>query len=190
MSSTRGGARLAGDPKDFIIVTDASPWGGGGFLLERGCHTEYFATSWPQSLRIGSMKVVAGLPKFQPFWEAVVVLQALILWASGRGRQPFAVLSDCLAALAATAGQKGKGAITAVIREVAWRSARQQWNIFVGHLPSEANLVADALPRLEAPLAAAFPKELEQARRRTPLSVECLWFALPERGQPVSADVS
>jgi len=161
-------------------VTDASPWGGGAFLVIDGSISEYFSDVWPPTLPVGAVAIQAGLPKYQPFWESVVVLQALELWALGRGAKPFAILSDCLAALAATSTGRGKGAVAAVVRELAWRTARQRWSISVGHIPSEFSTVADSLSRLSAPSPASLPTELVSARRRDPPAVLELWRAQPD----------
>ena len=142
--------------------------------------SEYFALVWPESLAIGALTIEAGLPKHQPFWESVVVLMSLELWALGRGSKPLAVMSDCLAALAATTTGRGKGSVAAVVRELAWRTARQGWTIYVGHIPSEFNQIADSLSRLAAPTPASLPPELVNARRRDPPDLLELWRAQPD----------
>ena len=66
----------------------------------------------------------------------------------------------------------------AVAKEVAWRKARRGWRFEVGHLPKEANLLADALSRQAAacPDPIAFPAQaLASAKRVDCPNLKNLW---------------
>ena len=72
---------------------------------------------------------------------------------------------------------KGRNALSKISRELAWRRARDGWRYVVGHLPSERNVLADALSRLAAPghSAKALPSELGGATRLDPPEIASLW---------------
>ena len=72
---------------------------------------------------------------------------------------------------------RGRASLSKITRELTWRQVRQAWLYDVGHLPSEANVVADALSRLRAPPGCdrkAFPEALRGARRRE-IDPSSLW---------------
>ena len=77
---------------------------------------------------------------------------------------------------------KSSAALTAIARELAWRKARFGWIYTTGHLPAEANELADALSRLTGPEAKFFPQELQGVSRRKAPPLRALWqvAALPE----------
>jgi hypothetical protein len=158
-------------------LVDASPWGGGGALrLADGSFTEYFEVGWSAELA-GHLCAVVGDPASQTTFEYVVVLLALVLWASEWRTTGLHVLGDNLGALEGALNLRGRSDLSKVTRELTWRQVRGAWLYDVGHLPSEANVVADALSRLRAPPNAdrkAFPDALAAARRRE-VSPESLW---------------
>ena len=54
--------------------------------------------------------------------------------------------------------------MNAVACEIAWRTAAFSWDFVVGHLAAEANGLADALSRLDAPHdPAELPSEIAEA---------------------------
>ena len=100
-----------------------------------------------------------------------MLLLTLIRWGSVTREAGVAVVGDNTASLGAAANLRGRGALTAISRELAWRKVRHQWRFAVGHLPSEANTVADTLSRLSAPDGAdskQFPEELRGVREVQP----------------------
>ena len=185
---------LAVDParthrvSDWAIVADASPWGGGAALVVEGCIEEYFELPWPTDihLSLGNYRVSPGHSKFQSFYEALVILLGLMCWCEQRGSAPIALLSDNLGALSAASNAKGRGAVAAVVRELAWRTARFRWSIIVGHVPGELNVIADALSRLHAPEPSVFPAVLHSAKRRRPPEMSKVWRAQPGQREPRS----
>ena len=98
---------------------------------------------------------------------------ALSVWASDR--ECLAVLGDNTASLQDALDLSGTGAMLAVAREIAWRQARRGWLFAVGHLPSEANTVTDALSRLESPDPAPFPPLLRRVSRVTLPPLSSYW---------------
>ena len=99
---------------------------------------------------------------------------ALSLWGSWFTAEAVAVLGDNTSALQNALDCKGKG----VLRAIARRRARFEWRFEVGHLPSEANTLADALSRLHDPSPAAFPTAaLRDATRCDAPSLKQFWRA-------------
>ena len=71
---------------------------------------------------------------------------------------------------------KGKGALTLITAELTWRRTRLQWWYGVAHLPSEANITADALSRLAEPNDEKnIPTELMSAECLPDPDVDSIW---------------
>jgi hypothetical protein len=156
---------------------DASPWGGGGVLRLNGIPVEYFFVSWSH-VTAGHLGVIPGLPKFQSFWELLALLIALLLWGDRFEGRSVAVLGDNTAALSDALNLTGKGYMIALAKEIAWRQVRANWQFRVGHLPSEHNLIADALSRIVAPGQVALPGQaLRGAIRRDAPDAMSFWRA-------------
>ena len=101
-----------------------------------------------------------------------------MLWGAEHRQPGLAVLGDNIAALSGIANLRGKGPLTLITKEIAWRRLRYHWRYCVGHLPSEGNVLADALSRLEAPLEAeckSFPPELKGCTRRQVPVISSVW---------------
>ena len=89
------------------------------------------------------------------------------------------MLGDNIGSLQNALDLKGKGILAAVARELAWRQARMGWQFSTGHVPSEKNVVPDALSRQFEPVPAPFPKAaLAKAQERSPPDCHRLWRAL------------
>ena len=56
------------DKEQLRIEFDASPWGGGFILREKGQVSEWGTTTWSDR-PAGHLGVTPGLPKHQTFWE-------------------------------------------------------------------------------------------------------------------------
>ena len=65
----------------------------------------------------------------------------------------------------------------AISRELAWRRARRNWTLGCGHLPSEANSMADALSRLCAEVPAKLPAVLSNVPQRDAPELASFWIA-------------
>jgi hypothetical protein len=156
---------------------DASPWGGGGVLRLDGVPVEFFVMRW-SALTAAHLNVVTGLPEFQAFWELLACLVCLILWCDRFDGKSVAVLGDSTAALSDALNLTGKGHMIALAKEISWRQCRSGWRFRVGHLPSEHNLLTDALSRVAAPAQVALPhRSLSQAVRRKAPDAMSLWRA-------------
>ena len=127
------------------------------------------------------LQVVTRNPKCQSFWEFLVLLTCLIIWGANFTTEAVAVLGDNTAALQDALDLKGNNQLLAVARELAWRKGRHFWAFELGHLPSEKNVVADALSRLHDSPPSAFPKQaLKGARRRDCPDLRKIWKARVE----------
>ena len=90
------------------------------------------------------------------------------------------IAGDNTAALTSALSLKGKGELLAVARELSWRQARRGWRFSVGHLPSEYNVVADALSRVADPKGCEWPSlALAGAEYTAPPRLRDLWLACP-----------
>ena len=159
---------------------DASIWGGGAVLRSpAGTITEYRHWLWDQA-SASDLGVQPELPKFQTFWELATLLMALVTWGSKFRDSSVAVLGDNTGALQTALSLTGRMPNLAVAREIAWRRVRCGWVFEVGHLPSEHNLVADALSRVADPSPPPWPAwELSAATWAKPPVLQHLWRALP-----------
>ena len=158
----------------WMIVTDASPWGGGAVLQHSDVAVQYTSWSW-DTASAGSLPVKIGLPEFQSFWEFFTLGLAMALWCPEFPGQCLAILSDNTAALQDTLDLKGRGPMNQVALELAWRKARGRWTYEVGHWPSQKNVIADALSRLTAPDGKELPEALRDAARREPPRPADFW---------------
>ena len=122
--------------------------------------------------------MVTGDPKHQSVWEFLALMICLILWCGRFEGKSVAVLGDNTGALQDALALTGSGDMLAVAKEIAWRQSRAGWLFRVGHLPSEHNLLADALPRLAAPEHVLLPHEaLRGAVSRAAPDAMALWRA-------------
>jgi len=159
------------------VRLDASPWGGGAILYLDDAPQEYFSVRWSSSVA-SRLRTSIGCPSGQTSWEYLIVLLALLVWASRFSATGVAILGDNLAALNGMLSLRGKNALTAITREVAWRKVRYGWRYAAGHLPSEHNGAADALSRLHAPEGSdkkCLPPELGSASEIDCPDIETIW---------------
>ena len=126
----------------------------------------------------GELGVEVGLSKYQTFWEYLSVLLCLLLWGKSFTRQSVAIVGDNTAALTCSLSLKARGCLAAVAREISWRQERESWLFVVGHIPSELNIVPDALSRQHEPTPAPWPTAaLEGASSRELPDLSRLWRA-------------
>ena len=105
----------------------------------------------------------------------------LLVWAERFRDKGFEILGDSTAALSNSLSFKGRGGMARISKEIAWRKVRFAWRFAVGHLPCEANTVADALSRTSAPPGSEhklFPELLRECRRREAPSRDRWWISL------------
>ena len=127
------------------------------------------------------MSASIGKPKSQTTFEYMVLYLVLLTWGDRYADQGFAVMGDNISSLACATSLKGKGALSQISREIAWRKVRHRWRFSVAHVPSEQNTLADALSRTSSPDSAehrSFPHaELKGARRMSLPSCDQWWPA-------------
>ena len=114
-----------------------------------------------------------GEPAFQTFWEYLALVISRVLWAGPR--DPIAIIGDNTGALQLAIDLNGDNALLAISREVAWRRARHGWTYGAGHLPTEANSLADALSRLVK--GEKVPLQLRRLQEFDAPDVSALWIA-------------
>jgi len=161
------------------VHVDASLWGGGGVLFENGRPVEYWVLSWSCDLA-RLLQTQIGDTSGQTTWEYLAIFVSLLVWGSRFRTEGLAILGDNLASLSGALNLKGRSSLTLITKEISWRKVREGWRYACGHLPSEHNLIADALSRQSAPLPASqkqFPQALRDAsEQRCPdlLQIWCL----------------
>jgi len=162
--------------KTVRVEFDASPWGGGAVLYQDGVPTEFLEVSWSRDL-VKKLSLKIGASSGQTCWEYMTLYLVLLTWARRFRERGFAILGDNTSALSTSLSYKGKAGMGRISREIAWRKVRYAWRFAVGHLPCEANTVADALSRTSAPDGAdkkSFPTSLSDAlRREAPWPADC-----------------
>jgi len=159
-----------------VIEFDASPWGGGAARRRGDRYLDYVVLEWNVSM-VPGLAVEPGLPKYQTFWEFIMVLVALLCWGDSFPQEQLHILGDNTEALQTALDLKGRGPMLAISRELSWRKARRKWEFKVGHLPSERNGVADQLSRMAGPDAQTLPHSLKYAARLPPPDLSQVWVA-------------
>jgi len=158
------------------VQVDASPWGAGAVFCIGGTPREFAFCSWSEETA-RRIDCPIGSSSGQTFWEYLAILLVLEVWASECRGVGLAVLGDNLASLNGLVALRGKSELYRVTCEIAWREVRHGWRYAAGHLPAEANELADALSRLGAPGAngKSFPEALRSCSRRHFPDPEKLW---------------
>ena len=135
-------------PRRRRIEVDASPWGGGAVLFEDDVPTRCFSCTWDPA-ELAGRDVEVGQPASQTYFEILAALLALELWCGST--TPTAILGDNTAALQELLDLKGSAAHGDLAQALAILRCSRSLELTVGHLPSESNVLADALSRLAAP---------------------------------------
>ena len=151
-------SRIQGAPKartgTLQIICDASPWGLGALLVEKGRIVAWLASEITEQdeMILGAKK---GDCASQAVFEALALLVAMREWLNlwRDERTLVMVRSDSLAALGAlNKVNGGKAMLNKVVREAALDLAEGSYVVdFVSHIPADLNELPDALSRLAAP---------------------------------------
>ena len=153
---------------------DASTTGGGGVLWANSRPIRWWQLRWTAAhVHRIAPRARTGEPAFQTFWEYLALFISLLLWA--RPREPIAIIGDNTGALQLAIDLNGENGLLAISREVAWRRARHGWTYGAGHLPTEANSLADALSRLVK--GERVPLQLRSLQEFDAPDVSALWVA-------------
>ena len=163
------------DPDRRRIEVDASPWGGGAVLLEKGRPVRCFSCRWSPADFTGK-KVRIGDPACQTFFEVLALVLAVELWCTGT--ESTTILGDNVASLQEALDTKGKDLHEDLAQALAILRCTRSLDLAVGHLPSEANDAADALSRQDGPEADRKPWPFTKAQRVMidhPLRPSALW---------------
>ena len=161
---------------DLTTIFDASPWGGGAVLVKGQRITEYIVIAWSPELA-AKLNVVIGEPAGQTTWEYFTLLVVLVMWGPGHETKALAVLGDNTASLQCAVTLRSTEGLRSISREIAWRLARYRWKFSVGHVPTELNLVADALSRLQGKDPVGAIPLLREATARVHPDLMTLWKA-------------
>jgi len=155
------------------IQFDASPWGCGAILSKGGVPQETLIVTWDDATaaRLGTK---IGSPDGQTSWEYLALLLSLICWGHLWRDSGLAIFGDNVAALSGAANLRGRGVLSKITRELAWRRVRFGWRYAVSHLPAEENEWADALSRLAAP-AGSDHKQMPEPLRGVARAVAPDW---------------
>ena len=157
----------------WSVRFDASTTGAGGVLYNGDQALEHWSLKFDP---IPHLDVIVGSSKCQSFWGSLALLVCLMIWGNSFVHECLAVLGDNTSALQNAQDFKGRREILAVNRELAWRAARFGWAFEVGHVPTEKNLVADALSRMWDKVPSTFPAAaLASSRCREPPRIDKLW---------------
>ena len=140
-------------------------------LFEGNAPTRCFSCAWKQDDFGGRARV--GEAASQTFFEIVAALLAIELWCTSA--TPTAVLGDNTAALQEIVDMKGAAAHAPLAQALAILRCSRSLDLTVGHLPSESNVLADALSRLTSPDPPAWPFADGTIIVDTPLCPSTLW---------------
>ena len=168
-------SRTLGQPlgsNNIEVVTDASPWGLGGYLasISQGTILQYF-TSPITALDVSRYGVEIGEAAGQQYWEALSILVALRLWAKlfSNGKARFNIRGDSIVALTlARKLSSSSSRLNAIGAEISLElELFQIADVFVQHTPGKLLTCADWLSRVFSPSAEATPPpELASAKQR------------------------
>ena len=167
----------------WVIVFDASVWGGGAALVDMRSSSviEHLCFNWDDSIcEIFGIRI--GIPKHQAFWEACALFACLLTWGSRYREEGLRCLGDAIGALTVVLTHKGRGLLSHVAREIAWRKVRLRWKFRLGHVPSELNGIADALSRQFQPQPPALPEACLHSAQQPGPDWRSVWHALLWKG--------
>ena len=152
-----------------------------GVLIVNGCPAECFSRAWDATF-FKAKGVTVGDPAFQTYFEILVFLLAAERWCFSD--RPTAVFGDNVAALQEALDMKGRKDQLELAQLLAVLRGARSAEISVAHLPTEANLAADALSRQAGPIAdrKPWPFRPGQVERVSTISLPTLWswIDLPE----------
>ena len=153
-----------------IVMFDASLTGGGAILkLPQGSEhvaVEYLTTWWDEYDH-NSVGAAPGESRYQPLWEAYMLLLALVTWQNELLKVigNLVVHGDALGVLQAVVKGKARNAdINIIVAEIQHVLSFGQNDITAAHFWSEDNAECDALSRLHE--GAEFPSGLAKCMTR------------------------
>ena len=166
--------------EEITFIVDASPWGFGAVLLEKGAITEYFwdiITKEDQNI-IG---FEAGSPDGQQAWECLCMLLSLHVWWHRwcNRRCLLRVKGDNVTMLTLLQSFKGSSrAVNLIAREAALLIAAASFKPVVAeHLPGITNVLADGLSRRWQPGKNwVLPAALQSAKAVSPPQRPRSWY--------------
>ena len=165
-------------PETYELVTDASPWGLGGVLLQDGTPVRWYASKLQPKL-LNKFKAATGDPAFNTLWEALALLVACRIWLPRCKVQRLGVRvkSDNVGALRMLLNLSSKAAnINVVARELALDLAKGNYSLGeLEHIPGVTNVMPDALSRLWAPTASELPALGNAVQDRVPDFGSSFW---------------
>ena len=139
------------------ISFDASPWGGGGILWQKGVATKYTHFTWDK-LSPKVLKAKVGSSDYQTSFEYLTLFMVAVTFDQELSSTGALIRGDNLGALNdALSLNYAAAGMNSIARELGWRRIVRRWQYSLKHLPAELNDEADALSRLKAFPSRAFP---------------------------------
>ena len=167
---------------EYIISTDASPWGIGAILQSTsGKVIAYFADNLTAEDE-KHLHAHIGLPDFQSIWELLAIVVALRAWKhllTFTG--VFRIRADSMVALAAL--HKNSSSAAALNKLLLLLSLHEVDLVgglrFLEHVPGAANILPDLLSRLSAPGSEGLPSALRGVHRTAVHRDPAFWLLGP-----------
>ena len=155
----------------LTLILDASPWGAGGFVADKGEPLEWFATTW-SDVDVEMLKLRKGDHRDQALFETYAVLIGARFWAHLWQKRPSTVTVKSVSMAALGALQRGgatrNAGMNRILKELALETALTSTGLRLTfkHLKGSRNEWADALSRLGQPGSGArVPAPLLSCRR-------------------------
>ena len=144
----------------IVLNTDSSRWGMGAW-----CGSEWWMSEWPEQIQQDVTPSMTWL-------ELVPVMIACLVWGGGWAGQRVRIFSDNMGVVGVWGrGWSGDGRIMALIRQLLFVTARQQFVLDVAYVGTKENGAADALSRNDT---ARFRRLRPYAADRPTVVPECL----------------
>ena len=120
--------------------------------------------------------VTIGDTAHKTFFEFFTLILALLAWSNYATSEVLNLIGDNTGSLQDALEMKGKGNLNLLARELSWRKAYWDLHFQVGHIPSESNVIADALSRVTQ--GASIPTALHGVFRLEDVLPKNFWATL------------
>ena len=135
---------------------------------------EFFVVEWTDAVA-AKIQAPIGRCSAQTCWELYTLLLVLLIWGDQYQDTSLAVLGDNTASLQVALTMKSSASLRLVARELALHQSLKCWHFTVGHIPTELNLIADALSRLRGSQPSVVLPCLRNARQISVPPLSAFW---------------